>query len=323
MLSYSVAIRTLGTSGDKLKKTLEGIHAQSVKPERICIYIAEGYSRPDFTVGQEEYFWVRKGMMYQRILPYKEIDSDCIFTLDDDIFIPEDCAEIMLSEIEQAQFDCIGGDCFKNHEMSFWAKLYNIIVNFACPIISKKWGVKIGRSGASYYNLSPCKKVYLAQSVSGGCAMWRKRSFLYLSLEDELWLEKQSYTYGEDFIVFNKAYKNGLKLGILFNPHIMNLDGASSSANYRKNSDRFFVRAKCIFLLWWRSCYSLRQLTGYQRLYTAVCFGGRYMLNMIGVSGAALFYRDKNILINHIRGTIEGWKITHSSDFKSLPDYIK
>ena len=70
MLTYSIAIRTLGTAGEKFLAELRSIASQTVQPEKVVVYIAEGYSRPGFTVGKEEYVWVKKGMMSQRVLPY-------------------------------------------------------------------------------------------------------------------------------------------------------------------------------------------------------------------------------------------------------------
>ena len=59
--SYSIAIRTLGTTGEMFRKELESLYAQTVQPERVVSYIAEGYKRPGFTVGKEEYVRVPKG----------------------------------------------------------------------------------------------------------------------------------------------------------------------------------------------------------------------------------------------------------------------
>ena len=91
--TYSIAIRTLGTAGEKFRKELESLCAQTVRPERVVVYIAEGYEGPKFTVGSEEYVWVPKGMMSQRVLPYDEITSDCILMLDDDVLLAPDSAE--------------------------------------------------------------------------------------------------------------------------------------------------------------------------------------------------------------------------------------
>ena len=84
-MSYSIAIRTLGTAGDKFNRELQSIACQTLKPEKVVIYIAQGYARPTGTIGIEQYVEVPKGMVAQRALPYAEIDSDYILLLDDDM----------------------------------------------------------------------------------------------------------------------------------------------------------------------------------------------------------------------------------------------
>ena len=86
-MTYSIAIRTLGTAGEKFRQELESIRAQTLLPDRVLVYIAEGYPRPGFTVGREEYIPVKKGMFTQRALPYDEVTSDCILLLDDDVLL--------------------------------------------------------------------------------------------------------------------------------------------------------------------------------------------------------------------------------------------
>lgn len=44
-MTYSIAIRTLGTGGDNYRRLLRSITAQTVQPERVVVYIAEGYAR--------------------------------------------------------------------------------------------------------------------------------------------------------------------------------------------------------------------------------------------------------------------------------------
>ena len=86
-MSYTVAILTLGKS-PQLKTELEEIYAQSIKPERVIIFIAEGYEKPDFRIADEEYEWEKRGMVNQRLLTYDDIRSDNILMLDDDGALP-------------------------------------------------------------------------------------------------------------------------------------------------------------------------------------------------------------------------------------------
>lgn len=104
-MTYSIAIRTLGTNPEVLRKELQSIERQTIRPEKVVIYIAQGYSKPDFIVGNEEYVYVKKGMVAQRALEYDEITSDCIFMLDDDVELADDSADKMLT----AMFENGGG----------------------------------------------------------------------------------------------------------------------------------------------------------------------------------------------------------------------
>ena len=99
-MKYSVTIRTLGKNPETLKRELESIARQTVLPNEIIIYIAEGYERPSYTIGEEKYVWVRKGMVAQRALKYEEISSEVVLMLDDDVELAEDSAEKMLKAME-------------------------------------------------------------------------------------------------------------------------------------------------------------------------------------------------------------------------------
>ena len=83
-MEYSVAIRTLGTAGEKYQRLLESLERQTVPPKQIVVYIAEGYPLPEETIGKEQYVYVRKGMVAQRALRYDEIDTEYILFLDDE-----------------------------------------------------------------------------------------------------------------------------------------------------------------------------------------------------------------------------------------------
>ena len=65
MTNYSIAIRTLGTTGEKFVRELESIKRQTVQPDKVVIYIAEGYKRPDYTIGKEEYVMTGKALLWQ------------------------------------------------------------------------------------------------------------------------------------------------------------------------------------------------------------------------------------------------------------------
>ena len=102
-MTYSVAIRTLGTNADVLLSELESLAHQTVLPEKVIIYIARGYKQQESQIGMEEYVWVKKGMVAQRALEYREINSDVILMLDDDVELAPDSAEKMLNAMEEKE----------------------------------------------------------------------------------------------------------------------------------------------------------------------------------------------------------------------------
>ena len=53
MISYSIAIRTLGKAGKKYQKLLNSITKLNVQPEKIIVVLPEGYKPPVEKIGTE------------------------------------------------------------------------------------------------------------------------------------------------------------------------------------------------------------------------------------------------------------------------------
>ncbi len=321
--SYSFAIRTLGTAGERFRKELESICAQTVQPERVVVYIAEGYERPDFTVGKEEYVWVPKGMMSQRVLPYDEITSDSILMLDDDVLLAPDSAEKMLYAMAEHNADCVGADVFQNHRMPLKTKVYAALTNLVFPHWRRKWAFKIRRNGSFSYNARPKSNFYWSQSCGGPAMLWRKEALLKIHLEDELWPDKLGFAYGDDQLESYKLYANSGRLGVLYDAGITNLDAQSSSGAFRKGAEYFYVRSKAMFMVWWRTCYKNGKDTAWTRFLTATAFSLKALWLILVMTAAAIAKRDIRVLSSYFRGLRDGWEEVHSVEFKNLPPYIR
>lgn len=98
-MEYTAVIRTLGTAGNKYQQLLDSLVAQTIRPAKIIVYIAEGYPLPKETVGIEEYVYVKKGMVAQRALPYDEVNTKYILFLDDDLYLPANAVEQMFQHL--------------------------------------------------------------------------------------------------------------------------------------------------------------------------------------------------------------------------------
>lgn len=320
--SYSIAIRTLGASGEKFRKELKSICAQTVQPERVMVYIAEGYVRPEFTIGKERYVWVKKGMVAQRALPYSEISSDCILLLDDDVVLAPDSVERMLRALVEHGADALGADVFKNHEMAFSAKVFAAVSNLVFPHRSRMWAFKNLRNGSFSYNNHPSKPFYWSQNCGGPAMLWRKGALVKVHLENERWLDDLGFAYLEDTLETYKLHLNGGKLGVLYDSGITHLDARSSSDAYKTRPDRLYIRTKASFMVWWRSCYRNGIDTPWSRFLAAVSFGIKSLWLIPVTCCAALIHWNGRYLSLYFKGLRDGFREVHSEPFCSLPTFV-
>ena len=314
-MTYSIAIRTLGRAGEKFRIELESIAAQTVQPERVIVYIAEGYPRPEITVGKEEYVWVKKGMVAQRALHYDEITSDCILMLDDDVLLAPDSAERLIKALEDNDLDCVGADVFRNQEMSLATKVKTALMNWVFPHRDKRWAFKMHRTGSFSYNNNPEPRCYRSQTCGGPAMLWRKDSFLGLSYEDELWLDSLGFAYGDDGLLSYKLHLNGGRLGVLYEAGVDNLDAGTASGRYRRGAERMYIRTKALLLIWWRTCYRNGKDTSSTRMLAAAAFVMKsiWMLLPMCMVGR---------LGSYLRGLCDGIKITGSDTFRAIPPFV-
>lgn len=321
-MNYSIAIRTLGTSGEKFVRELESIKRQTIQPEKVIIFIAEGYDRPEYTIGKEEYIWVKKGMMSQRILRYEEIDTPLILFLDDDVELAPDSAEELINALNENQLDCIAADTFCNHKMSFKGKAYAALTNFVFPHHSDIWAFKIHNNGSFSYNTRINKDVYLSQSAAGPASLWRKDVFLALHIEHELWLERFGFPYGEDALTFNKLYKNSYRLGVHYDSGIKNLDGKSSSGAFQLNPKKFYTRSIASFMIWHRTCYNLAGLSMLKRVGALFSYAVKSLWLLVVHAASAIYLRSPRVLYYYVKGINDGIRMLNTEEYRRIPNYI-
>ena len=322
MLSYSIAIRTLGTSGDLFREELLSIARQTVQPDRVVVYIAEGYRRPDYSVGREEYVWVKKGMVAQRILPYDDIASDVIFMLDDDVRLAPDSAERMLKAMEEHSADCVGADTFRNQDMSFAGKVYAAITNMVLPHCSKKWAFKIHHNGSFSYNIRPTKSFYLSQSCAGNAVMWRKSVYAELHLEDEMWLDELPFALCDDAVECYKVYRNGFKLGVVYDAGCEHLNSRSSSESFRRGPQWMHTRTMSAFIIWWRTVYQPSRKNPFERLWSVLRFAFKVLWLFFVMCILSLVKCSPKYIVSYVEGLSDGWKFVRTESFRQLRSYI-
>lgn len=314
-MGYSVAIRTLGTSGDKFVRELKSIYNQTILPDKVVVYIAEGYPRPSSQIGNEEYVWVKKGMVSQRSLKYSEILSDYILLLDDDVELQSESVERLLAVAEQEKADVVGADTFKNQDLSFKSKLFAALTNWVVPHSDTRWAFKICAHASFSYLNTPIKEYYPSQSCAGPASLWKKDTLLKLHLEDETFLDRLGFPFGEDLLTFYKVYVNGYKLFIHYQSGIVHLDGKSSSGAYQNNARKFYIRSKGSFILWWRTCYQVRKNKWWVVFIYSLKLLWLFWINV----AASLVMLNIKIPYLYVKGVRDVWHYVHSDSYKTIP----
>lgn len=318
MMTYSVAIRTLGTNPTILKRELESVARQTVQPEKVVVYIAQGYERPAFTVGNEEYVWVKKGMVAQRALRYNEIDSDVVLMLDDDVELADDSAERMLNALEDNEADCVAADSFCNQGMSVKGKILAAVTNGVFPRRDDGWAFKMRRDGSFSYNDCPKSNFCLTETFSGPCWMVRKTSLEKICLHDELWMEKMGFPYGEDAVESYKFFLNGYKCGVLYDSGVLNLDAKTSSGGYHADVRKFYTRSYGQLTTWWRMIYESRD----KQWLSVAAFSAKALWQMLLHLVLGVAKCDFRIPVNYIKGMKDAVAFVLSDEYKDIPSYI-
>lgn len=320
MMKYSVAIRTLGTSLDSLKAELISLHAQTLPPDKIKIYIAEGYSIPDFRIGIEEYVYVNKGMVSQRALRYDDIDSEYILLLDDDVELSPDSAEKLLVQLAKAEADCMAADTFLNHNMRLPEKMKSAVGNWVFPRWGQKWAFKLHGTGSFSYLNSPNKDYYPSQSAAGPASMWKKEALLAMHLEDEKWLDELGFAFGEDELEFYKLHLNGGKLFVSFNHGIINLDSKSASGAFQANKKKFYNRVYANTIRWHRMHYS-SQSNSLVRIKNLLEYVAKLSWHGVIHLGISFVKMDFEIGKYYFKGIADSVSFIKSGKYRNLPSY--
>ena len=317
-MQYSAVIRTLGKAGKAYQTTLDSLMQQTIKPSSVVVYIAEGYSIPNETIGIEKYVYVPKGMVAQRALLYDEVSTEYCLFLDDDVYLPADAVEKLYNEMVQQNAQVISPCTFENHKASFKSKLIRTLTGKeVCRFGGNKWGYKVLRTAGFSYNNNPTLPVYESQSNAGPCFFCRKDDFLRISFQDELWLDAAPYALPEDQVMYYKMYKTGLKVLTSFDTGILHLDAGSTIGQNKERTIKLVYSEYRNKLIFWHRFIYLPEKMLVLRLWSIIAISYTYCFQMI--KSVFLFLLGRHSEAKAFwAGFINGLSFLKSNEYKSL-----
>lgn len=315
-LKYSVAIRTLGKAGIAYETLIHCLKSQTIPPEKIVVYLAEGYTPPR-KVDDEVIVFCKKGMAHQRALQYDEIDTEYILLCDDDVYFAEDSVEKLLTALVEENADCISANVFPNQDMRFSMKVLKAVFYGELPSWNKKFAFRIRKSSNYSYCNHP-KEVMESQSCAGPCMLIKKSVNNKLDYENELWLDNFPYTSGQDQIFAYKLYRYGYKLCIHYAAGVIHLDAQTGHIKDEIQAD--FNKRKIRYIEWYRSVYepsknNLQKFSALMSYYS-------YWSWLLGLSVISFIIgRNKFKIKNSIKALSEGRKYVQSEEFLDIPKW--
>ena len=275
MFNYSIVIRTLGNTGEKYRRTLDAIVAQTIPPIEVIVAIPNGYEL-DHRIGYEKIVRSSKGMVGQRAAGIAAATGDYLLVVDDDIDFPPDFVEKLFTCMQERKLDCVlthgnGTAVPKHHSMSKARQFRGAFTGqfFFSKRESPFFDTITSTGGHRTYVNHP---EGLCQTGAGGCCFVKAEMAREAQFEEETWLDHgilYQYSSYEDAVFYYKLYLQGGRIAYTQTTDFTHLDAAAGrKARSRIESKRIrlytIARNRTIFWyrLIWSNHRSLHNLVG-------------------------------------------------------------
>lgn len=314
-MEYTAVIRTLGTAKEKYQTLLDSLNRQTFQPSKILVYIAEGYEIPKETIEKEQYIYVKKGMVAQRALSYEEVNTEYVLFLDDDLFLPDDFVERMFFYLVNNNAEIISPDIYPNAARSFVGKLLMAVSGRMCARGDDGiWAYKVMSNAGYSYNNNPQKDIYLSQTNAGACFLCRKKDFLKIHLEEELWIDQLKYAMGEDQVMYYKMYLQGMKILTWFDSGAKHLDAGTTMVNTEKEKMLIYSDFYFKMVFWYRFIFK-PETSSFKRIWDVICISYTFLFGLI-----ISFIKGRwDILQIKFKAIHAAISFVQSCEYKSLP----
>lgn len=321
---YSVAIRTLGTAGEKYQKLIDSIDCQKIQPEQVIVVLPEGYKPPDYQKGFEQFIFSPKGMIEQRLYAVDEIKSDYILFCDDDVSFSPDFTEKLADALINGGYDCAAGPLLSFFPPSGIKYLAASLLGGACVMLHGKSEqyVRLLNTGGWSYNRSITlnkHQFYKTDSLAWTCFCVSKKAVQAIHFEDEIWAGKNGYAAYDDQLFFVKLWINGFRLCVVSDAEYQHNDGKTSTQDLKL--EPVYAHARNHVVFWHRCMYSLAR-NPIKKIWMKICLNYYIIMNSIysllkdrHKIGKTVFYATRT-------GFSDGKKFLKSNEYKSLPSVL-
>lgn len=257
--NYAIAIRTLGTSGEKYVKLLNSIRRLNIQPSQIVVVMPEGTQAPSYSIGTETIVYSSKGMIPQRIYALKMISAEYTLFCDDDIELSSNFIEKISEPLLDGEYDCSAGPLLDFFPPAGTKYLLASLLGGACVMLRGRNDtyVKILKTGGWSYNRNidlDSHKIYKTESLPWTCYFIRTDVMRAIHFEDEIWAERTGYAAFEDRMMFYKLKVNGYQTCVVSDACYRHNDAKTSTRSM--GLEPYYAGAFNHYVFWHRFLYS-------------------------------------------------------------------
>ena len=305
-MDYSISIRTLGRSPEKLERVINSIKKLRKQPKETIFIIAKGYKLPEINLENKRIVYSEKGMFLQRIIGIEEVKTDYVLLLDDDVEFNENLVEELYLPIKEGKSE-ISFPIYKELLLSGGIKsLISAFMGSSIPSKKNKTKfVEFMDTGGFRYNsnLEDSEKYLYSESAPGMCVFGRTDVLKKINLKDELWIDKVGYPLREDAVLIYKAFLNNYKIIGVQGIEIKHLDAGSSEEN--RNLKEAYALTYNHILFWKRFIYNYKK-TFISKLKAKICLGYWIFAEIIFSILKLIIKRDFEIFKISLNGIKDG-----------------
>jgi len=306
---YTIAIRTLGTAGDKFLTQLGSIHKLTPAPKSINVYIPYGYAKPKIPYDDVKFIRCDKGMVAQRAISCDEIKTDWILFLDDDIVLPEDGVARLFRVAKELSADCVSVD----------HKVVGGMVNSLKRCMAMGWwphrdadiAFKVGMNGE--YTYSRCQ----ANAMNTECVCFQnflvsREAHIAIRYDEERWIDKFGYAIHDELVYATKLIGRGYSIASYFADDFRHLNAKCGHSAISARSEA--KKLACRFATWHRNVFNTKRGGVLSVVLFISLIVRQYLLRgaRCSIQGHPQFFAIA------IAELWRAWRLVHSEPYRSL-----
>lgn len=260
MEKYTIAIRTLGTAGEKFDALMRSIAALDSPPEEVLIVLPEGYSLPNTLVENARVIRSQKGMVAQRTIAIDEIQTPYLMLLDDDLEFEPDFTDRLYEQLKRYDADLCSPKLVTPYTQQTntqtvtppqQSRKLNNLLRWCIGVswfetMEDGFILKVANTGGFIMNAKPnAPEPMYCQSGYGAIVFGKTSKCKAIHFEDELWVENTTYALMEDQIFYYKAHLQGNKIVYAPDVELIHLDAGTSITGDKKLKNRRIGQNGC------------------------------------------------------------------------------